>query len=88
MKRFIFVNESEAAAKGYPEAEANPWGNDRMCLYETDGEKPIRLVAMDGGEPEDQSFGRDWSWVLRELNKLADDIESMRNPLGQNKNQG
>lgn len=23
----------------------------------------VRTVQVDGGEPEDNSFGRDWSWV-------------------------
>lgn len=29
-----------------------------------------RELGTDGGEPEDQSFWRDWSWVPDELNKL------------------
>jgi len=36
-----------------------------------------RVVEWDGGEPEDQSFARDWSWVPDVLNqeRAARDIE-------------
>ncbi len=27
-----------------------------------------RFVGCDGGSPEDQFLGRDWSWVIHELN--------------------
>lgn len=32
----------------------------------------VELVAIDGGEPEDQSFRRDWSWVPDALNDAYD----------------
>lgn len=74
MKRFILVDYLGAVAAKYPEVEPDGYDLEyRICLYETDGEKPIRLVAVDGGEPEDQTFGRNWNWVLGELNKLAEE---------------
>ena len=35
--------------------------------------KPL-FVARDGGEPEDQLFYRNWSWVPNLLNKLDEEI--------------
>ncbi len=29
-------------------------------------------LGRDGGEPEDQTLGRDWAWVLDALNALAE----------------
>ena len=28
-----------------------------------------KLIGSDGGEPEDQTMGRDWSWVVPALNE-------------------
>lgn len=33
------------------------------------------VVGSDGGEPEDRYFSRDWSWVPREMNRLAAELE-------------
>lgn len=75
MDRFIVVSSHEAQAKGFPDMFWSAQGLEHFwCLYETDGEKPIRLVACDGGEPEDQLLVRDWRWVPEELNKLAERI--------------
>ena len=38
-------------------------------LFLYSDEKPIRFIAADGGEPEDQTLTRDFSWVVDELNK-------------------
>jgi hypothetical protein len=38
-------------------------------LVEVIDGKPTRILGTDGGEPEDQSFGRDWYWVVEEINK-------------------
>lgn len=35
-------------------------------------------IACDGGEPQDATFARDWSWVVIELNKLDDEINELR----------
>lgn len=89
MDRFVVVHSSEAIKNGYPDDQGtlhhlNRWHEAAFCLYETDGEKPIRFVASDGGEPEDQLLVRDWSWVADELNKLAKEVEDARNanPVG------
>lgn len=82
MNRFIVVSSKDARANRYPGYD-DPV-HDRhfldgwcWCLYETDGEKPIRLIAEDGGEPEDQCLVRDWDWVPTELNKLASRIAEL-----------
>ena len=40
-------------------------------LYRIDDDGTETELGSDGGEPEDQSFGRDWAWVPIELNRLA-----------------
>ena len=37
-----------------------------------------RELGTDGGEPEDQSFWRDWAWVPDEMNKLGNEIVTLR----------
>jgi len=69
MDKFIIVWCDEAIKKKYPYADQYK-GYCNLC-YETDGEKPIRLVGSDNGEPEDKTLGRDFSWVIDELNILA-----------------
>jgi hypothetical protein len=39
----------------------------RTTLFITDNED-VREYS-DGGEPEDNSFGRDWNWVPKELER-------------------
>jgi hypothetical protein len=75
MNKYIVVNSDEAIAKGYPFADLQCPG-DEWCYicYETDGEKPIRIVGSDAGEPEDKILIRNFSWVADELNKLDKDI--------------
>ena len=36
-----------------------------------------RELGTDGGEPEDQSFWRDWAWVSDEMNKLDNEIVTL-----------
>lgn len=77
MKRFVTVTVDNAIRNGYPGAppieELDHWdGYGHSYLYETDGTRPTRLVGRDGGEPEDNLFIRDWSWVETELNRLAE----------------
>lgn len=43
----------------------------------TDG----RELGIDGGEPEDNSFGRHWSWVPDELNALAEQLAALQRSL-------
>jgi len=36
------------------------------------------VLGYDYGEPEDNSFYRDWEWVPSLLNELADEIEELK----------
>ena len=71
MDRFIVVNFGDAQRLEYPDIEDYYRDDFNNCIYETDGEKPVRLVAVDGYEPEDCFFHRDLNWILSELNGLA-----------------
>lgn len=42
-----------------------------------DDDNLIRVVGSDGGEPEDQSLVRDWQWVAKELNRVADEARAL-----------
>jgi hypothetical protein len=46
----------------------NGWYDETNCLFLMENDRPIKLIATDGGEPEDNSFIRDWAWVEGELN--------------------
>ena len=35
-----------------------------------------REIGFDGGEPEDRFFSRDWGWVPKELNALAEILDA------------
>jgi hypothetical protein len=43
----------------------------QWALVEYDGDQMVRIVGVDGGEPEDQTLVRDWNWVAVEMNALA-----------------
>ena len=44
------------------------YGSEYVELVDT---KTGEVVGSDGGEPEDNTFYRDWSWVPTLLNKVA-----------------
>lgn len=83
MDKFIVVSTDEAVKQKLPGWEYfhRNGGDWHLCLYETDGEKPIRLVGEDGGEPEDQTLYRDLKWVPIEMNRLAKEIEELKQRL-------
>ena len=44
------------------------WGRySSYVVYE--GADGLEVIGEDGGEPEDQTLGRDWSWVAPALNE-------------------
>lgn len=64
MEKYEFMNLKEAREHGCPELE--DWEDDYvLCLVDTDAKA---VLGNDGGEPEDQSFGRDWNWVVGAMN--------------------
>ena len=57
----------EALTNGWPNAQAtgdDDWG---AVVYRFEGGKPVEPIGWDGGEPEDQTLWRDWSWVAPAL---------------------
>lgn len=42
------------------------------------------VIASDHGEPEDQTFYRDWSWVCPLLNELNDEIVRLKDKIDAN----
>lgn len=65
--RYVVVGQEEAAEK-YGNEDAMDYEEGVRFLYDT--ERGV-CVGTDGGEPEDQTFVRDWRWVAVELNRLA-----------------
>jgi hypothetical protein len=73
--RFTVLNPHESAKlNGYSESERSS-----LCERMPDG--TLRELGADRGEPEDNTFGRDWSWVEPELNKLADEVAQLQRQL-------
>jgi hypothetical protein len=42
------------------------------ALVRCEDGKPVEILGEDGGEPEDQSFRRDWAWVPQALQDAYD----------------
>ena len=39
----------------------------RSGVFRMEDDKPVEMLGHDGGEPEDQTLWRDWSWVATAL---------------------
>ena len=63
--RFIVIAPNDPRIPEDERYDPHEWRN---VLFDTENE---RVVGQDGGEPEDQTLGRDWSWVPDEMNTLA-----------------
>jgi len=48
-----------------------------MCVLFDSLDNFVRIVGTDGGEPEDNTLHRDYSWVIPELNRLQEYIEEL-----------
>lgn len=50
--------------------EDTDWQTDEpiKVLYRCEDGVPVEEIGRDGGEPEDNSFDRDWRWVAPALN--------------------
>lgn len=57
-----------------PVDNRRPWDGTQLVDGHT-GE----VLGVDCGEPEDQTFNRDWDWVLTSLNKLNDELQEVKN---------
>lgn len=70
--RFIVVSKDRAIELGVEDAK--DYYDDYRCFLLDTAATPPRLVAADGGEPEDQRFSRDLHWTVSELNNLAQQL--------------
>lgn len=72
MARFYLLDFEEAMAKGLVwEEERSSLEHSTFVVEETTS--GLWEVGHDGGEPEDQTLYRDWSWVVPALNKAFKD---------------
>lgn len=69
MPRFVVV--SEDVAKLAPNWEAYDYGFEDWNDYLIDSSTG-EIIYKDGGEPEDQTLGRDLSFFVSWMNELAD----------------
>ena len=73
---YKLVSATEAFSNKYPDYE-NWTGEDeeackdsyRTAIYRFENGVAVEYLGSDGGEPEDQSLSRDWSWVDTALDK-------------------
>jgi len=71
-ERFKVLSSTEAINQGFIRGDEVEFykNNPNWLLFEFDEtDNEPRLVGQDGGEPEDQLLVRDWSWVVKELNR-------------------
>ena len=73
-ERFVVVDEEAAIERGWLK-DGQPSYGYRTILFDTSTDPPTE-VGSDGGEPEDQTLGRDWRWVPELCNRL--DAESSK----------
>lgn len=81
--RYVQKNFEQAKQENFPA----PWHYENWDDYEEDNwddlyytngiwriedDGTMKLVAVDGGEPEDNSFVRDGAWIVGELNTAFD----------------
>ena len=73
-KPYVVMWAKDAVEAGYIDPTYTRYDDYFNVLLKTSDNGPPTLVGCDGGEPEDQTLNRDWSWVVTELNDLAHEI--------------
>jgi hypothetical protein len=71
------LDAEEAKAKGGDLEALDPsevltpsdlsWDVPASGVFRLEDGVPVQLIGWDGGEPEDQTLGRDWSWIAPAL---------------------
>ena len=78
-RSYELVDMYTADKKGYPGAwEDCDEYEGGSGIWECEDGKPVKLLGVDGGEPEDASFCRDYSWVIDALDKLAEELNKAK----------
>lgn len=78
--RYIQKNFEQAKDENFPspwdyesweEYEEDSWDDlyEKNGIWRIEDDGTMSLVQTDGGEPEDNSFNRDGSWIVGELNR-------------------
>lgn len=70
---YEIVGTQQLVAMGHPDYPSPDYKDDSdytQCVVDT-RTTPWTVLGRDGGEPEDQTLGRDWSWVVPALNAAA-----------------
>jgi hypothetical protein len=71
-KKFEVKDKDELVNSGFSEYD-DSWYEYTFFLVALDDQgKILEVLGQDGGEPEDQTLNRDWSWVPTLLNKEHD----------------
>jgi hypothetical protein len=69
------------------EVRADPESDEgRHDLIRIDNDGSETVVGWDRGEPEDNSFTRDYRWVVQELNTLAARVRELEEDLAAHEN--
>lgn len=79
-QRFQLMSEQEAFKAGVPGMEDDP-DNYRAYLVEFHPDGTKKVIARDGGEPEDATFGRDFSGVIDALDSVAEEAARYRSAI-------
>ena len=59
---------------GFHEDSKSTWFEDwDAWVIRFEDDVPVSGIGSDGGEPEDQTLGRDWSWVAPALQSAYED---------------
>lgn len=56
-----------APRSGQYDPKRNNDDDYRKVIYRCEDGVPVEWIGDDGGEPEDQTLGRDWKWVAPAL---------------------
>ena len=88
MKRWATVGGNDAPPDVAPLlVDHNPLWDEHTCyVIEYTDDVPTRVVGRDGGEPEDQTLWRDWSWVVPALHQAYEDGKNDYKSLTENLN--
>ena len=75
--QYVVVPAQQAIERQYLDSGFYRDSEDVSVLYLFEDGKPIKAIASDGGEPEDNFFRRDLRVYVDELNKLIDVLNAV-----------
>jgi len=68
--KYKTLSFENAMKLGFEDDDLKEYGDYeyRMGVFKMEGDKPVEMLGCDGGEPEDNTLYRDWSWIAGALN--------------------